>query len=132
VRPLCCPAKGPVLICAWNSRTAVPMLAAALTAGLSLRAVKCGTSGLCPTVAVSGRSAAWKRPRVLMVPPAPTQTEATNGISCFGSPAPKLSREVQQAIRSGLRVSLGHRHERPGEDGAYPACRPTKRTDLPG
>ncbi|APD48208.1 phosphoglucosamine mutase [Synechococcus sp. CS-602] len=123
------PAKGPVLI-GMDSRTSSPMLAAALTAGLTAAGREVWNLGLCPTPAVPGSIRRLGAAGGLMVSASHNPPE-DNGIKLFGSSGAKLSREVQQAIEAGLRGEPGATatNDR-GEDGAY-RCGPAhQRTDL--
>jgi phosphoglucosamine mutase len=95
------PPDGPVLI-GMDSRRSGPMLAAALTAGLTASGREVWNLGLCPTPAVPGTIRRLGAAGGLMVS-ASHNPPADNGIKVFGASGAKLGVEQQQAIESGLR-----------------------------
>jgi phosphoglucosamine mutase len=94
------PPQGPVLI-GMDSRSSGPMLAAALTAGLTAAGRDVWQLGLCPTPAVPGAIRRQGAAGGLMVS-ASHNPPHDNGIKVFGASGAKLSREQQQRIEAGL------------------------------
>jgi len=94
------PPQGPVLI-GMDSRSSGPMLAAALTAGLTAAGRQVWQLGLCPTPAVPGAIRHHGAAGGLMVS-ASHNPPHDNGIKVFGASGAKLSREQQQRIEAGL------------------------------
>jgi len=123
------PAKGPVLI-GMDSRTSSPMLAAALTAGLTAAGREVWNLGLCPTPAVPGSIRRLGAAGGLMV-------------SASHNPTGRQRHQVVRLLRrqTQQRGAAGHRSRSArepgatatndrGEDGAY-RCGPAhQRTDL--
>ena len=94
------PADGPVLI-GMDSRSSGPMLAAALTAGLTAAGREVWQLGICPTPAVPGAIRRSGAAGGLMVS-ASHNPPGDNGIKVFSSSGAKLSTGQQQAIEAGL------------------------------
>lgn len=94
------PPQGPVLI-GMDSRSSGPMLAAALTAGLTAAGRDVWQLGLCPTPAVPGAIRRQGAAGGLMVS-ASHNPPHDNGIKVFGASGAKLSRDQQQRIEAGL------------------------------
>ena len=103
------PPERPVLI-GMDSRSSSPMLAAALTAGLTAAGREVWNLGLCPTPAVPGTIRRLRAAGGVMVS-ASHNPPADNGIKLFGSSGAKLSSHEQAAIEAGLRG---------GQNGATP------------
>ena len=95
------PAEGPVLI-GMDSRCSGPMVAAALTAGLTAAGRDVWSLGLCPTPAVPGLIRKLAAAGGLMVSASHNPPE-DNGIKVFGADGTKLRAEQQDAIEAGLR-----------------------------
>ncbi len=118
------PPDRPVLI-GMDSRSSSPMLAAALTAGLSAAGRDVWNLGLCPTPAVPGTIRRLGAAGGLMVSASHNPPE-DNGIKLFGSTGAKLSSREQAAIEAGLRgdsngamLHCGAAHHRPDLLEAY-------------
>ncbi|MFO7630594.1 MAG: phosphoglucosamine mutase [Prochlorococcaceae cyanobacterium] len=99
------PPEGPVLI-GLDSRSSGPMLAAALTAGLTAAGRDVWTIGLCPTPAVPGAIRQLGAAGGLMVS-ASHNPPGDNGIKVFGPSGAKLDRGLQAEIEAGLRGEAG-------------------------
>lgn len=95
------PAERPVLI-GMDSRNSGPMLAAALTAGLTAAGREVWNLGLCPTPAVPGTIRRAGAAGGLMVS-ASHNPPGDNGIKVFGPTGDKIDRTLQAAIEAGLR-----------------------------
>jgi phosphoglucosamine mutase len=117
---------GPVVI-GMDSRLSGPMLAAALTAGLTAAGREVWQLGLCPTPAVPGVIRRARAAGGLMVS-ASHNPPHDNGIKLFGPSGAKLSALQQEAIEAGLAgrpgVGLpfsgtGTARDRPDLMGAY-------------
>jgi phosphoglucosamine mutase len=94
------PEGAPVLI-GRDSRSSGPMLAAALTAGLTAAGRDVWHLGICPTPAVPGAVRRCGAAGGLMVS-ASHNPPGDNGIKVFGPSGAKLGAELQQAIEAGL------------------------------
>jgi phosphoglucosamine mutase len=94
------PAGAPVLI-GRDSRSSGPMLAAALTAGLTAAGRDVWHLGICPTPAVPGAVRHCAAAGGLMVS-ASHNPPGDNGIKVFGPSGAKLGGELQEAIEAGL------------------------------
>ncbi|MEB3276919.1 MAG: phosphoglucosamine mutase [Cyanobacteriota bacterium] len=115
-------ADGPVII-GMDSRRSGPMLAAALSAGLTAAGRQVWNLGLCPTPAVPLSVRRTRAAGGLMVS-ASHNPPHDNGIKVFGASGAKLPKVQQQAIEAGLRGDrkamdhgfepTGAIHERPG------------------
>ncbi|MFZ9228294.1 MAG: phosphoglucosamine mutase [Prochlorococcaceae cyanobacterium] len=115
-------AEGPVVI-GMDSRSSGPMLAAALSAGLTAAGRQVWNLGLCPTPAVPLSVRRTGAAGGLMVS-ASHNPPHDNGIKVFGASGAKLPKVQQQAIEAGLRgdpiardhgfAPIGTVHERPG------------------
>ena len=98
------PPEGPVVL-GMDSRSSGPMLAAALTAGLTAAGREVWQLGLCPTPAVPGAIRRHGAAGGLMVS-ASHNPPHDNGIKVFGASGAKLSRDQQQRIEAGLAAAL--------------------------
>ena len=124
------PPERPVLI-GMDSRSSSPMLAAALTAGLTAAGREVWNLGLCPTPAVPGTIRRLGAAGGLMVSASHNPPE-DNGIKLFGSTGAKLSRQEQEAIEAGLRGDrTGHGSGSHPAEPAADHCGPAhQREDL--
>ena len=95
------PREGPVLI-GMDSRSSGPMVAAALTAGLTAAGREVWTLGLCATPAVPQLIRHCGAAGGLMVS-ASHNPPHDNGIKVFGADGNKVRPELQRAIEAGLR-----------------------------
>jgi len=98
------PQDGPILI-GMDSRSSGPMLAAALTAGLTAAGREVWTLGLCPTPAVPLLIRQLGASGGLMVSASHNPPD-DNGIKVFGSNGAKLGAQQQAQIEQGLRGEL--------------------------
>ena len=95
------PREGPVLI-GMDSRSSGPMVAAALTAGLTAAGREVWTLGLCATPAVPQLIRQCGAAGGLMVS-ASHNPPHDNGIKVFGADGNKVRPDLQRAIEAGLR-----------------------------
>ena len=98
------PREGPVLI-GMDSRSSGPMVAAALTAGLTAAGREVWTLGLCATPAVPQLIRHCGAAGGLMVS-ASHNPPHDNGIKVFGADGNKVRPDLQRAIEAGLRGCL--------------------------
>ncbi len=98
------PAEGPVIL-GQDSRTSGPMLATALSAGLTAAGLDVWHIGLCPTPAVAYLAESCQALGGIMIS-ASHNPPADNGIKFFGGDGTKLSSTVQASIEAALRGQL--------------------------
>ncbi|WOD40455.1 phosphoglucosamine mutase [Nodosilinea sp. E11] len=94
-------AEGPVIL-GQDSRTSGPMLASALSAGLTSAGLDVWHIGLCPTPAVAYLAESCQALGGIMIS-ASHNPPADNGIKFFGGDGTKLGSTVQAAIEAALR-----------------------------
>jgi phosphoglucosamine mutase len=95
---------GPVIL-GQDSRTSGPMLATALSAGLTAAGIDVWHIGLCPTPAVAYLAESCQALGGIMIS-ASHNPPADNGIKFFGGDGTKLSSAVQTSIEAALRGQL--------------------------
>ena len=95
------PSVGPVLI-GQDSRNSGPMLAMALSAGLTAAGLEVWNLGLCPTPTVAYLTHALDAVGGVMIS-ASHNPPGDNGIKFFGAGGSKLSPDLQRQIEAGLR-----------------------------
>jgi phosphoglucosamine mutase len=95
---------GPVIL-GQDSRTSGPMLATALSAGLTAAGIDVWHIGLCPTPAVAYLAESCQALGGIMIS-ASHNPPADNGIKFFGGDGTKLSGAVQTNIETALRGQL--------------------------
>jgi phosphoglucosamine mutase len=97
---------GPVLI-GQDSRNSGPMLAMALSAGLTAAGLEVWDLGVCPTPTVAYLTHATEAIGGVMIS-ASHNPPGDNGIKFFDATGTKLSKELQRQIEAGLRGELLH------------------------
>ncbi len=95
---------GPVIL-GQDSRTSGPMLATALSAGLTAAGIDVWHIGLCPTPAVAYLAESCQALGGIMIS-ASHNPPADNGIKFFGGDGTKLNSAVQASIEAALRGQL--------------------------
>ena len=90
------------LVLGQDSRNSSPMIAAALTAGLTSAGLEVWDMGLCPTAAVAYMAAAPGTAGGIMIS-ASHNPPADNGIKFFGADGTKLQKSIQMKIEQALR-----------------------------
>lgn len=113
---------GPVVL-GQDSRNSSPMIAAALSAGLTSAGVDVWDMGLCPTAAVAYMAADAATAGGIMIS-ASHNPPADNGIKFFGSEGTKLAKTVQAQIETALRQGWCSGQSNPGNQWGKTYQRP--------